>query len=253
MMNEEEIDDEHDPYLELLAEIGRTLAQDQRVAYHELGHILIDRVTGHSSISFASITPRDGYEGICRGTRREAFVSNGVAGTGCIDAATVCQILAPQMPKAGESRDDKSDIYASVLDACTQLMAGEASEQLLLGEASFAFDDRRQASELASLICKTPQAIERFIEFCSQQATDMLSENITVLLSLDIVLRIAREMTGEQIDRAIVTALAAEAAAVERRRRADWRKRELAASSFQIECGHANVASLPRAAPDRVT
>jgi hypothetical protein len=38
---------------------------------------------------------------------------------------------------------------------------------------------------------------------------------------------------------------------IERCRRADWHARELAANSFQIECGHVNVASLPRSTPDR--
>jgi hypothetical protein len=52
-------------------------------------------------------------------------------------------------------------------------------------------------------------------------------------------------MTGEELSRAIATILASEALAIERRRRADWRKRELAANRFQIECGHVDVASLP--------
>lgn len=45
-------------------------------------------------------------------------------------------------------------------------------------------------------------------------------------------------------------ALASEALAIERCRRVDWRKRELAANGFQI--GHFNAASVPRSAPDPV-
>jgi hypothetical protein len=71
-------------------------------------------------------------------------------------------------------------------------------------------------------------------------------------MGLQIVLRIRRTMSGEELNRAIATILASEALAIERCLRADWRARELAANSFQIECGHVNVASLPRSAPDRV-
>src|SRR6516225_4346747 len=39
--------------------------------------------------------------------------------------------------------------------------------------------------------------------------------------------------------------------AIEHRRRDDWRKRELAASSFRAECVHAGAAALPYLAPDR--
>jgi hypothetical protein len=58
-------------------------------------------------------------------------------------------------------------------------------------------------------------------------------------MSMQIVLRIHRTMTGEEIDRAIATVLAGQALAVERLRRADWRKRELSARSFHTEYDHA--------------
>ena len=106
---------------------------------------------------------------------------------------------------------------------------------LLEGEASFAADDRRQAVELAALICKTPQAIEAFIVFCERQALDLLSEHVTVLMSLQIVLRIRRTMSGVEIDRAIATALAAEASAIERIRRKRWQRVIENAASFEAE------------------
>src|SRR5438105_14828267 len=99
-----EIEGEPDEYLELLAKLGRTEKFDQRIAVHEVGHVLVNRLAGTCSISEVTINPTDGFEGLCRGARREAFVSNGATGAGCIDAAKVRQILAPQMPRAGESR-----------------------------------------------------------------------------------------------------------------------------------------------------
>jgi hypothetical protein len=100
------------------------------------------------------------------------------------------------MPTEGEDRSSKSDVYQAVLDACTQLMAGEAAEELLLGEGTYAADDRRQASELAQLICRTPAAAAAFIVFCKQQAADILNEHALALMSLRIVLKIRRTIDG---------------------------------------------------------
>jgi hypothetical protein len=69
--------------------------------------------------------------------------------------------------------------------------------------------------------------------------------SLTLIMGLQIVLRIRRTMTGEELNRAIATILASEALGIERCRRADWRKRELAANRFQIKCGRVNAASLP--------
>jgi transposase len=161
-------DNEQDDYALLLAKLGRTFEQDQLVAFHELGHYIIDRATGTNGVSYISITPEGDYEGICRGARSEAFVKAGATGPECIDAADVRQMPAPIMPKAGESRSDKRDVYASVFDAVTQLMAGEAAEQLTLGVAQRASDDRRQAAEIAKLeaaisarVKTTPELAER--------------------------------------------------------------------------------------------
>jgi hypothetical protein len=163
-------------------------------------------------------------------------VSSGVTDIDAIDASDIRKILQPLMPKAGEDRSEKADVYQSVLDAVTELMAGKVAEKMLLeGEASFAADDRRQAAELAALICKTPQAIEAFIVFSERQALDLLSEHVTVLMSLQIVLRIRRTMSGEEIDRAIATALAAEASAIERIRRKRWQRVIENAASFEAE------------------
>jgi hypothetical protein len=168
--------DDDDPYLAILAEINRSEELDHRVVSHEIGHLLIDRACGNNSISYISVTPQDGYEGICRGTLREAFASEAMTSPGCIDASDVREIIAPQMPKEGEDRSGKADIYASVVDACMQLMGGEAAEELLIGKAAHAADDRRQVNELAQLICKSPTAVTQFIAFCKQQAIDILNE-----------------------------------------------------------------------------
>jgi hypothetical protein len=66
------------------------------------------------------------------------------------------------------------------------------------------------------------------------------------------MLHIKRTLDGVEIDKIIWDFEAHKALAAERRRRAEWRKGELAASRFRAECDHLDAASTPRTAPDRV-
>ena len=76
VMADQTAGDEHDEYDTLLASLGRTEEQDQRIAIHEIGHFLANSLIGKSSVSAVSITPGDGFEGICWGQQHsEAFVS----------------------------------------------------------------------------------------------------------------------------------------------------------------------------------
>lgn len=59
-------------------------------------------------------------------------------------------MLEPCLPQVGEDRSAKADIFQSTLDACTKLMADEAAERLMLGNADLAADDRRQARSAGS-------------------------------------------------------------------------------------------------------
>jgi hypothetical protein len=59
-------------------------------------------------------------------------------------------------------------------------------------------------------------------------------------------MRIRRTLDGTEIDKIISDVQARKALEMERRRRADWRKRELAANGFRAEF----AAPLPHHAPD---
>jgi Zn-finger nucleic acid-binding protein len=63
---------------------------------------------------------------------------------------------------------------------------------------------------------------------------------------------IKRTLDGAEIDKIIADVETRKALAVEHRRRADWRRRELAASRFVAEYDHAEAAALPPSEPDRV-
>ncbi len=93
-----------------------------------------------------------------------------------LDATETRQILAPI--KGGEPHSDECGVYASVLVAATQLVGGETAEFLMLGP-----HDWRQGAEPAELIGPR-SAVGRFIEFCLQQALDLLSEHLRLIRSL---------------------------------------------------------------------
>jgi hypothetical protein len=72
-----------------------------------------------------------------------------------------------------------------------------------------------------------------------------------VVMTLSIVLRIKRTLDSDEIDKIISDLQVRKAQAIEHRRRADWRDRELAAASFQPECLQPDDASPSHLAPDR--
>jgi hypothetical protein len=132
---------------ELLASLGRTEDDDQRIAVHEAGHAVCARLLARE-IGGLTVSPDAvrGYEGLCWGVgHTEAFEGRG-------DASHVRETLAPLMPQAGEDRSAGSDIYGSVYAQCIELMAGRAAERMLLDEEPVPpADDLRQARELALL------------------------------------------------------------------------------------------------------
>jgi hypothetical protein len=152
----------------------------------------------------------------------------------------------------GEARGDAADVYLHAHDRCIELVAASVAERMLLpGEPVPSVSDVEQAVALASLCCNSAEAVECFMALCEQQARDLLHPHGPVIMALSIVLKIRRILNGDEIDGVIATTVAGLQLATERRRRAEWRKGELAASRSRSEC-HADAAALPRSAPDRV-
>ncbi|WP_027527043.1 hypothetical protein [Bradyrhizobium sp. Ec3.3] len=69
---------------------------------------------------------------------------------------------------------------------------------------------------------------------------------------LSIVLRIKRTLDGAEIDKIILDVEMRKALAIERRRREEWRKAELAAERFRAECDPLDAARLSSSAHDQV-
>jgi hypothetical protein len=116
------------------------------------------------------------------------------------------------------------------------------------GEPTVFIDDLRHARELALLTCKSEAAIDTFLGHCNVAARNLLMPYGHVLMALSILLRMKRTLDGPEIDRIIADVETAMALAIERYRKADWRKRELAASCFR---GHFDAAPLPHLGSDQ--
>lgn len=241
------LDVEVDDYDRLLVSLGRTYDEDERIAVHEAGHAVCARLLGHE-VGGVTVNPDPvrGSEGLCWGVEHEEAFAGG-----CGDASDVRDVLGAIMPHAGEDRRPLADVFGSVYSQCIEFMAGRASERLLLdGEPAVPTDDLRQARELAALICSSEEASDAFIAHCNLAARDLLVPYGDVVMALSTVLRIKRTLNGAEIDQIIRDMETRKALAVEQRRRADWRKRELTASQFRAEFDHPNVARLSHLAQD---
>lgn len=169
------------------------------------------------------------------------------------DVPELCDNLRDLMPQDGEARGDAADMYLHVLDRCIELAAASVAERMLLpGEPVPSVSEVEQAVALASLVCKSAEAVKCFLAFCEQQARDLLYAHGPVIMALSIVLKIRRTLNGDEIDGVIAMTVAGLQSAAERRRRAERRKGELAAERFRASCDHADAAAVPRSAPDRV-
>jgi hypothetical protein len=148
----------------------------------------------------------------------------------------LCDKLRDLMPQDGEPRGDVADIYAHVVTRCTELAAGAVAERMLLPDEPVpSVSDVEQAVGLASLVCKSAEAVERFLSFAEQQAHDLLYPYAPVIMALSIVLRIRRTLTGEEIDDVIAGTMARLKLAAEQARRRRWQQRVENAAQFKPE------------------
>jgi hypothetical protein len=113
-------------------------------------------------------------------------------------------------------------------------------------------DDLRQARELALLICSRDEAIETFLAHCDAVARDLLAPHGDILMVLSTVPRIKRTLDGSESDGIISDVVTRKAMAIERRRRAEWRKSELEAARFRAACDRLDALRLPSSAQDQM-
>ncbi|MCK1607250.1 hypothetical protein IVB02_39235 [Bradyrhizobium sp. 166] len=232
---------EADEYNELLASLGRTYDQDCRVAVHEAGHIVAARLLGHP-LGGATVDPDPNgkYGGLVWGPRHSVAYGRD---DDLDEVPEICDKLREMMPADGEPRTDAADIYLHALNRCIELVAASVAERMLLdGEPVPSVSDVEHAMKYASLVCKSPEAADRFVRLCEAMADDLLRPYGDVVIALSTVLRTKRTLNGREIDKIIWDVETRKALAIEHRRRAEWRKAEVDAERFRAQC----VATLPQ-------
>lgn len=225
-MNEENagLEDEHDQYDDLLVEIGRTEDEDERIAIHEAGHAVAARLLG-KPLGGATINPDPNgkYGGLVWGPRHSVAFGNDDSDE---EVPHLCDNIRDLMPQDGEARGDAADIFLHVLDRCIELAAASVAERMLLpGKPVPSVSDVEQAVALASLICNSAEAVERFLAFAEQQAHDLLHPHGPIIMALSIVLKIRRTLTGAEIDDVIAGTHARLQLAAEQARRREWQRK----------------------------
>ena len=139
-----EFEDEPDWYDELLAKLGRSEADDQRIAIHESGHAVAARLLGHP-LCGATVNPDSNgrYGGLVWGPRHSVAFGKD---DGADDVPELCDKLGSLMPQDGEPRSDAADVYLHALNSCIELAAAAVAERMLLpGKPVPSVSDAEQA------------------------------------------------------------------------------------------------------------
>jgi hypothetical protein len=244
------VDDEanaRDLYLAVKA--ARSAEYNRRVCAHEIGHAYVARACG-SFVEFVTAVPHGDFAGRCvrRGAPSSSLnlVDERKPAPTTEQIVDICEAIGPL--EIGTPRVKCAEEITRAQTMIIELVAGNVCERVFFPdhEPLPAEHDLAEARALASVTCASPSALLRFAEL---EAETLIRAHLSVVTALidDLIER--GTLTGDEVDWIISAAVALE---TERCRRADWRARELAANSFQIECGHVNVASLPRSTPDRV-
>jgi hypothetical protein len=220
-MMTEEIEDDYD---RLLAAIRRTEDDDLRISIHEAGHAIAARLLGQP-LGGATIDPDPNgkYGGLVWGPRHSVAYGKDDDRD---DVPELCDKLRDLMPQDGEARSDAADVYLHALNRCIELVAASVAERMLLeGEPVPSVSDVEHTIKYASLVCRSPEAAERFIRLCETMADDLLRPYGYVLIALSTVLRIRRTLSGEEIDDVIATTVAGFKLAAEQAQRRRWQDR----------------------------
>lgn len=104
---------------------------------------------------------------------------------------------------------DIADVCARVYGECVGLDAGRIGEEILHGTAGTGFaHDYRQACELAALSCKTEEAIDLFIAHRKIASCDPLQPYGYLNIALSLIFKIARELSGEEVNNVVASTVA---------------------------------------------
>jgi hypothetical protein len=165
---------------------GRSKDKDERVLYHELGHLIAGRELGQS-VETISAEPHEMDGRIINGRVRW---------------------------KQSSSDDDSNGDFECRFNRCIVLVAGAVAEQLFLGEGrGLRGSDKVKARKHASAICETERGIDYLIAAAESEAEHILIRNSFLVEALMEQVRVHRTMSGPEVEACIADAEAAKAAA----------------------------------------
>jgi hypothetical protein len=220
-----------------------------RTGVHEASHICAARFQ-NLDVAGSTLIEGPGYSGLAwssgskRALRGNAEYDD--AGNDAHDAVAVrvADSISQFMTGAGEIA--VADIFSGVQAQVIDLMAGGAGEMIFLGDAppQFMVSDVISANALAGIICRSPASRASFIEFCYQEALEIIEANKPVVLALASALidHPQRTLDATEIDQCIADTLDREARKAEVERRTEWRNVLINAAEFsarEISLQHA--------------
>jgi hypothetical protein len=202
---------------------GRSAADDWRIALHESGHV-ITHLLNNNEICGVTIVP----DGECAGR------TWGAQGAHAAAVWNADSISHHDISRHG----DVGDIFFIVQKAVIGLMGGCAAEMVCLdGPPKYIASDVPSANRLAGLVCRNMASVAAFIEHGYQEAQELVEQHKTVVQAIAQALidHPKRTLDSAEIDAVIAPVLAAQAAADEHKRRADWIAVLENANTFTVE------------------
>jgi hypothetical protein len=209
----------------------RSEADDNRVSFHECGHVILGRQLTGQALGGVTIESGDGFSGMAWGAKfdRSLKYSDIVE-----QVPTLYRQVVDQIPGVGESRAKIADLYLHIFHAVIELTGGTEAERLFCDgeEPGFAHYDEREAVHFVSLITSSTESGMALIEACRIEARSILTAQADIVKALAAELIVRRTLDGEEIDEVICGAVSQRAIKAEQLRRADWRARQLDSEKF---------------------
>jgi hypothetical protein len=191
-------------------EVGRSAADDWRIALHESGLVVVHLILG-DAIEGCTIGP----DAECAG---RTWGPQGVCAAAVWNADS---LSVPGVPRNGDVRGVFSIVQAGVI----AMMGGCAAEMAFLGDPpKYIGSDVPNANYIAGFVCRTTASVAAFVEHGYQESLALVEQHMMVVQAIAQALidHPKRTLDGAEIDAVIAPVLAAQAAADESKRRADW-------------------------------
>jgi hypothetical protein len=219
---------------------GRSASRNRRIANHEIGHAFLARALGNSVHSVTIIPDRGvgGYEGrfIRSGPPSQLIFDENNAEAQTDEILDVCSHLERMAPECGSGRVADSELVIRAQCMVIELVGGTVAEKILHPDQPSlgAKHDHVEAAAFARVACVAgaSPAVAALISYAEAEAAALLTQNLDIVKALVEELIEAGTLTGDRVDEIISAGVVVRSLEMERRRRAEWRRREVLAEDF---------------------